>query len=189
MRVQQPLLLLQLLCALCQLSTSAAWKGLSNVVGQLANHKQTLKRLCVAPLIAAQLCMPPASGASEGGAGGANVYFGVGCFWHVQHEFVQAEKTVLGRTDDQITSLAGYAGSTKLGKDTNRPGSAGVVCYHNLLGVGDYGSLGYGEVVQVNVPEDKGLTSYRAFADQYFSLMGKDGDRPDKGDRGPEYRR
>ena len=31
------------------------------------------------------------------------LYFGVGCFWHVQHEFVAAEKTVLGRTDDQLT--------------------------------------------------------------------------------------
>lgn len=30
-------------------------------------------------------------------------YWGVGCFWHAQHEFVNAEKQVLGRTDDQLT--------------------------------------------------------------------------------------
>lgn len=27
-----------------------------------------------------------------------------------------------------------------------------------------------------------------AFADEYFSLFGSDSERPDKGDRGPEYR-
>ena len=26
-----------------------------------------------------------------------DVYFGCGCFWHVQHEFVEAEKRILGR--------------------------------------------------------------------------------------------
>jgi len=66
-----------------------------------------------------------------------SVYFGVGCFWHVQHEFVAAEKLLLGRTDSQITSKAGYAGGTKSFKD-NRGND--LVCYHNLQGQGDYGS-------------------------------------------------
>lgn len=39
-----------------------------------------------------------------------DVYFGCGCFWHVQHEFVVAERNILGRSDDQLTSRAGYAG-------------------------------------------------------------------------------
>ena len=30
-------------------------------------------------------------------------YWGVGCFWHAQHEFINAEKQVLGRSDDQLT--------------------------------------------------------------------------------------
>lgn len=34
------------------------------------------------------------------------VYFGVGCFWHVQHEFVETERSVLGRTDEQLTVSA-----------------------------------------------------------------------------------
>ena len=38
------------------------------------------------------------------------VYFGLGCFWHMQHEFVMAEKNFLFRTDDELTSYAGYAG-------------------------------------------------------------------------------
>ena len=28
-----------------------------------------------------------------------DVYFGCGCFWHVQHEFVEAERKILGRKD------------------------------------------------------------------------------------------
>jgi hypothetical protein len=47
-------------------------------------------------------------------------------------------------------SRAGYAGGTKLGKDTNKPGSEGIVCYHNMLNVADYGSLGHGEVSSVS---------------------------------------
>ena len=71
----------------------------------------------------------------------------MGCFWHVQHEFVDAERSLLGRGDDQLTALAGYAGGKQTGKDTNRPGNKeGIVCYHNLQGVADYGKLGYGEV-------------------------------------------
>ena len=53
------------------------------------------------------------------------VYFGAGCFWHVQHEFVVGEIQLLKRTELQLTSRAGYAGGTKVGKD-------GRVCYHNL---------------------------------------------------------
>jgi hypothetical protein len=68
-----------------------------------------------------------------------------------------------------MQSLAGYAGSTKLGSNN-------LVCYHNLLGVGDYGKLGYGEVVGMQIPED----SVDKFADQYFSLFGSDRERPDK---------
>jgi len=113
------------------------------------------------------------------------IYFGVGCFWHVQHEFVDAERSLLGRGDDQLTALAGYAGGKQTGKDTNRPGNKeGLVCYHNLQGVADYGKLGYGEVVGVRVPSSK----VGDFAEVYFKLFDKNGDRPDKGDRGPEYR-
>eukprot|EP00804_Cyclotella_cryptica_P012238 CCRYP_013843-RA/>CCRYP_013843-RA protein AED:0.06 eAED:0.06 QI:123/1/1/1/1/0.66/3/552/225 len=40
-----------------------------------------------------------------------DVYFGCGCFWHVQHEFVEAERRILSRPDDRLTSRAGYAGA------------------------------------------------------------------------------
>ena len=115
-----------------------------------------------------------------------DVYFGVGCYWHVMHEFVQTEQNVLGRSTKEVTSAAGYGGSKLVGKDSNRPDNKkGVVCYHNLMGVGDYGSLGYGEVVGMDLPKTE--ESMRAFAKEYFSLF-KNGDRPDLGDRGLEYR-
>lgn len=40
------------------------------------------------------------------------------------------------------------------------------------------------EVVGVDIPKSE----VKAFADEYFSLFGKDSERPDKGDRGAEYR-
>ena len=75
-----------------------------------------------------------------------------------------------------MKSKAGYAGGSRLGKDTNRPGGKGLACYHNMMNVADYGQLGYGEVVGVEIPKG----NVRAFADQYFSLFGKDSERPDK---------
>jgi hypothetical protein len=93
-----------------------------------------------------------------------DVYFGVGCFWHIQHEFVEAERELLGRNDHQLTSKAGYAG----GKST---GSEGRVCYHNLMGVADYGKLGHGEVVGMTLPEQ----SIGEFAKVYFSLFSPKG--------------
>jgi len=108
------------------------------------------------------------------------MYFGVGCFWHVQHEFIQAEKRILDRSESDFSSLAGYAGGLGL-KDANQPRD--LVCYHNMLGVGDYGKKGYGEVVGMSIPGE----SIKDFAKEYFSLF-SGGDRPDKGDRGPEYR-
>eukprot|EP01038_Epipyxis_sp_PR26KG_P006251 gene6251-8610_t len=105
------------------------------------------------------------------------------CFWHVQHEFVETERRVLGRSDNELTSVAGYAGGTRFGKSNTNP-SGRVVCYHNLMGSNDYGSLGHGEVVKLDIPPE----SLRNFAEEYFSLFGVDKERPDKGDVGPEYR-
>jgi hypothetical protein len=88
------------------------------------------------------------------------VYFGVGCFWHIQHELVAAERSLLGRNDHELTSATGYAG----GKSN---GPRGQVCYHNLRGVADYGKLGHGEVVGLALPTDSIVT----FSEVYFSLF------------------
>jgi peptide methionine sulfoxide reductase MsrA len=107
-----------------------------------------------------------------------DVYFGCGCFWHVQHEFVMAEQKILGRSDDQITARAGYAGGLAGAKD-------GKVCYHNAGNVADYGKLGHAEVVGLTIPKSK----FYDFAVEYFQLFDASGNRPDQaGDRGTEYR-
>lgn len=106
-------------------------------------------------------------------------YFGVGCFWHIQHEFVeQGEKGILGRGPTQYTSAAGYAG----GKSTDKEGR---VCYHNFSNIADYGKLGHGEVVGMTIPQNK----VGDFSELYFSLYNpKTKDRVDPMDRGAEYR-
>ena len=106
-----------------------------------------------------------------------DVYFGVGCFWHVQHEFVSAERTLLGRKDAELTSMTGYAGGTKADGE-------GRVCYHNFQSIADYGKLGHGEVVGMRIPS----SSIGDFAVEYFKLFGEDGERADPMDKGGEYR-
>lgn len=105
-----------------------------------------------------------------------DVYFGGGCFWHIQHEFVEAEKRILQRNDGEITSRAGYAGGKK-------PDGDGLVCYHNGQNIADYGKLGYGEVVGMRIPQ----SAIGDFATEYFSLY-PGGERVDPGDRGLDYR-
>ena len=109
------------------------------------------------------------------------IYVGAGCFWHVQHEIVNAEQMYLNRTDAEITALAGYAGGTRTGFDKH---GDPMVCYHNNDNIADYGSLGHAEVVDLSIPED----SLADFTRTYLSLMDKDGNRPDMGDRGTEFR-
>lgn len=121
-----------------------------------------------------QSCVQSASAADDEPV---EVYFGCGCFWHVQHEFVEAEKNILGRSDDELTSRAGYAGG-KAGAIN------GKVCYHNAQNIADYGKLGHAEVVKLNIPPSK----FPEFAVEYCKLF-KNGMRPDQlGDRGLEYR-
>ena len=107
-----------------------------------------------------------------------DVYFGCGCFWHVQHEFVEAERRLLGRSDSAITARAGYAGGKAGSKD-------GKVCYHNALSISDYGSLGHAEVVSLTIPPSE----FPSFVKEYCNLFSEQGYRPDQfGDRGLEYR-
>jgi len=113
-----------------------------------------------------------------------DIYFGCGCFWHVQHEFVEMEKSHLHRGGLSLTSLTGYAGGKQLG-------DKGKVCYHNMRQIGDYGRLGHAEVVNMNIPE----SSLYDFAKRYFELFVKYElpgvsivDRADPQDKGPEYR-
>jgi len=105
------------------------------------------------------------------------VYFGAGCFWHVQHEMTNAERTILGRTTDKFTSRTGYAGGTRADPE-------GRVCYHNFQSVADYGKMGHGEVVGMRIPP----SAVGDFAKEYFALFGDGGERADPMDKGGEYR-
>jgi len=104
------------------------------------------------------------------------VYFGIGCFWHVQHEMIAAERTLLKRSPNQYTSRTGYAGGRSADAE-------GRVCYHNFGGMADYGKLGHGEVVGIRLPS----RSIGDFAKVYFDLF-IEGDRVDTMDKGGEYR-
>jgi len=105
-----------------------------------------------------------------------DVYFGCGCFWHVQHAFVELEMSALGRTDGSITARAAYAGGNSVGQN-------GLVCYHNSQGIADYGGLGHAEVVALRIPESK----FPEFANKFWSLCPQ-GVRQDVQDYGGEYR-
>ena len=96
---------------------------------------------------------------------------------NIQHEFVEAERKLLGRGDKELTSLTGYAG----GKSTDKEGR---VCYHNFQSIADYGKLGHGEVVGMKIPD----SSIGDFAKEYFGLFTPKAERVDPMDRGGEYR-
>jgi len=116
----------------------------------------------------------PATAASEETV---KIYFGAGCFWHVQHEFTMEEVGTLKRSPAQITAVTGYAGG-------NRLGDGGKVCYHNFQRLADYGQLGHAEAVQVEVP----VSALPQFSKRYFDLFGTRGYRHDPQDKGGEYR-
>lgn len=122
--------------------------------------------------------LPPActpSGSTPKGDD-VSVYFGCGCFWHMQHAFVTTEMSELCREGESITARCGYAGGTRVG-----PG--GLVCYHNMMNKADYGSLGHAEVVSLTVPR----AAFGNFTAKFWHECGG-GLRRDPQDAGGEYR-
>ena len=165
---------------LCFAAAAAAVNGLSLPAKRrgappqvVAHSRRSALGLAVAAAVAA--AAPPAVAAEEEEI---EVYFGCGCFWHVQHEFVEAERRILGRKDAELTALSGYAAGLAGAKNDK-------VCYHNAAMISDYGSLGHAEAVRLRIPP----SSFGEFAKEYCKLFDAKGNRPDQsGDRGPEYR-
>jgi hypothetical protein len=149
-----------------------ATKEMAAVQNQSQSRRKWLKQVSVA--VAGSTTVYPARAVQEESA--ALYYFGVGCFWHVQHELWKAEQQLLGRSVQECTALAGYAGGKKVGKD-------GTVCYHNFLGQSDYGKLGHSEVVALTIPDQKLESIARAYFDLFVN-----GERVDPQDAGSEYR-
>lgn len=110
------------------------------------------------------------------------VYFGNGCFWGRQHTFYEAERR-LGRSDDEITSVVGYAGGANE-RDAEKP-----VCYYYGAADTVYERLGHCEVVAVDV---RNASELRTLADAYFAsfqrIPGLGMQRVDPQDAGPGYR-
>jgi len=131
-------------------------------------------------LVALAVVVVVAAGGSKAARAESDVgvFFGQGCFWHVQHEVVKKEISFLGRDGSSVTALVGYAGGTKVG-------DKGRVCYHNIAMAPDYGSMGHTEVVNVKIPESK----LGEFAKDYLDEAAKSKyGRHDPQDRGTEYR-
>lgn len=97
-----------------------------------------------------------------------SVFFGNGCFWSRQHAFVAFERQ-LGRTDDQLTSIAAYAGNA----------TPGTLCYE------EYGKSGAAEVVALDV--DNVTAAALTYFDS-FVPFGSVYERDDYYDLGPDYR-
>eukprot|EP00961_Rhodomonas_salina_P004330 59421-Rhodomonas_salina.1 len=125
-------------------TTKAVSRGASASLTMQVNNPPSRRQLLfgLAGLAAGGMVGKPDEAAAAGEE--IQVYFGSGCFWHVQHEFIEAEKKHLGRSEKESTSIAGYAGGLKTGPD-------GKVCYHNLMMDSDYGRMGHSEAVGVKV--------------------------------------
>lgn len=93
-----------------------------------------------------------------------SLYFGVGCFWHIQYEFIHAEETILKRHGANLTSITGYAAST-----------GDRFCYKD--------GKDHAEVVDLVVPRSAVFDIAAAY---WKMFVGKD--RSHTGDKGPNYR-
>jgi len=102
-----------------------------------------------------------------------DIYFGVGNFYHLQHEFVLKEALSLERRGPDITSINGYAGGIKVGEQDR-------VCYSGLGGYPGYADLGHAQVVQLTLPEE----NVSSFVKLFFQEIPK----RTASDTGPQFR-
>lgn len=111
-----------------------------------------------------------------------SLYFANGCYWGSQNVFAEKfERAVLGKEDDDVTSLAGYAGSSTTGPD-------GQLCYYNDQNISYYAALGHAETTQVQVPEDSLVAAFSVFFGSFTSFAPGIFDRPDYFDAGANFR-
>mmetsp|Transcript_77105 Transcript_77105/g.156975 ORF Transcript_77105/g.156975 Transcript_77105/m.156975 type:complete len:352 (+) Transcript_77105:34-1089(+) len=119
-----------------------------------------------------------------------SIYFGNGCFWHTQYDFVVVEQDPDGpfrRNDSAVTSLIGYAGG-------RYESPSGAVCYHGLPHT-DYSRLGHAEACSIQLDDVRGgraQSQVAALAQTYFehgfqTLSDGRRQRLDPQDRGAEY--
>ena len=113
------------------------------------------------------------------------VYFGNGCFWGRQYDFVKAEND-MGRDGSDISAVVGYAGGRKASPSNK-------VCYYYTPEADTvYEKLGHAEVVKVELRGESKEDQFRRYAKTYFSQFKRlpDGrmQRQDPQDMGAGYR-
>jgi peptide methionine sulfoxide reductase MsrA len=91
------------------------------------------------------------------------VYFGNGCFWGRQKDYVDTEMK-LGRTPETSTAVVGYGG----GQENQRP-----ACYYYNAPDSQYERQGHAEVVQVGLDSTKATDEMAMFANTYFNQFTK----------------
>lgn len=134
--------------------------------------------IVVASLATAGVSVP----ARSDDEGSVILYVGNGCFFAQQHLIVEGfERASLNRSDREITSVAGYAGSTRTSPNH-------TLCYHNAQNISDYGLFGHAEVVSVDVPMRSLVPAFAAFFGSFIQLAEGVWDRKDYYDVGAEYR-
>jgi peptide methionine sulfoxide reductase MsrA len=140
--------------------------------------------LCGQPALAVEMEPSSSAVASTAATAVEPVFFGNGCFWGRQKDFVDAEMA-LGRQPGDISAVVGYAGG-KLKPSQNK------VCYYYAPEDTVYERLGHAEVVQVELRGDERAEQFRRLARVYFSqfrqLPGGKMMRQDPQDAGPGYR-
>jgi peptide methionine sulfoxide reductase MsrA len=92
------------------------------------------------------------------------VYFGNGCFWGRQKDFIDTEMTILGRDTSASTAVVGYAGGKENSKST---------CYYYNAPGTLYERQGHAEVVQVGVDSSKASYEMAIYAETYFSQFNR----------------
>lgn len=118
--------------------------------------------------------LPPALSAPS-------VFFGNGCFWHMQHLLTtELEQGLLGRDAADLTSTAGYAG----GKEEPTP-----LCYPSEADFNNHEEFGSAEVVSVEL---EGVDQVEMAASIFFNDFARTGRdtwaRKDGFDQGAQFR-
>jgi len=86
------------------------------------------------------------------------VYFGNGCFWGRQKDFVDTEMA-LGRTMPEVSAVVGYAGGRS---------KESATCYYYNAPDSVYEKQGHAEVVQVALSEGDAERQFARFAETYM---------------------
>ncbi|GMI21814.1 hypothetical protein TeGR_g9829 [Tetraparma gracilis] len=110
-----------------------------------------------------------------------SVFFGNGCFWHMQHLLTtELEQGLLGRDTADLTSTAGYAG----GKEEPTP-----LCYPSEADFNNHEEFGSAEVVSVEL---EGVEQVEMAASIFFNDFARTGRdtwaRKDGFDQGAQFR-